>query len=207
MNHQDQRHSLANIGKEFHANKWSLGTSSNYSMVVCRNPLQLLLTASGKDKGALKQSDFVVIDENVNVLEGAPGKPSAETGLHLLLAQLSGTGAVLHTHSVWGTVLSDLFAQSGGFFIEGYEMLKGLEGIKTHETKKWIDIFPNNQDIGALAKMVKTRLGDANNPTTHGFLIQNHGLYTWGATLFEARRHIEIFEFLFECVGLRRMMA
>ena len=114
---------------------------------------------------------------------------------------------MLHTHSVWGTVLSDVFASSGGFFIEGYEMLKGLEGIKSHETKKWIDIFPNNQDISALAKLVKTRLDDLSNPTTHGFLIQNHGLYTWGASLFEARRHIEIFEFLFECVALRRMMA
>ena len=207
MNHQNHRKSLAAIGKEFHTNKWSLGTSSNYSVVLSQNPLQLLLTASGKDKGALVQSDFVVVDAGGNVIEGAPGKPSAETGLHLLLAQLSNTGAVLHTHSVWGTVLSDVFASSGGFFIEGYEMLKGLEGIKSHETKKWIDIFPNNQDISALAKLVKTRLDDPSNPTTHGFLIQNHGLYTWGASLFEARRHIEIFEFLFECVALRRMMA
>lgn len=207
MNHIKEREALAAIGREFHSNKWSLGTSSNYSVVLGRNPTQLLLTASGKDKGALGLSDFVVVDGTGKVLEGAPEKPSAETDLHLLLAQLPKTGAVLHTHSVWGTVLSDLFAPSGGFFIEGYEMLKGLEGIKTHETKKWIDVFPNDQDIPRLAGKVKARLEDTVNPLAHGFLIHNHGLYTYGANLFEARRHIEIFEFLFECVARRRLLS
>jgi methylthioribulose-1-phosphate dehydratase len=207
MKHIKEREALAAIGREFHSNKWSLGTSSNYSVVLGRQPTQLLLTASGKDKGALGLSDFVVVDETGNVLDGAPEKPSAETGLHLLLTQLPKTGAVLHTHSVWGTVLSDLFASSGGFFIEGYEMLKGLDGIKTHETKKWVDIFPNDQDIPRLAAKVKARLEDSANPLAHGFLIHNHGLYTYGANLFEARRHIEIFEFLFECVARRRLLS
>jgi methylthioribulose-1-phosphate dehydratase len=207
MKHIKEREALAAIGREFHSNKWSLGTSSNYSVVLGRQPTQLLLTASGKDKGALGLSDFVVVDETGNVLDGAPEKPSAETGLHLLLTQLPKTGAVLHTHSVWGTVLSDLFASSGGFFIEGYEMLKGLDGIKTHETKKWVDIFPNDQDIPRLAGKVKARLEDSANPLAHGFLIHNHGLYTYGANLFEARRHIEIFEFLFECVARRRLLS
>jgi methylthioribulose-1-phosphate dehydratase len=207
MKHIKEREALAAIGREFHSNKWSLGTSSNYSVVLGRQPTQLLLTASGKDKGALGLSDFVVVDETGNVLDGAPEKPSAETGLHLLLTKLPKTGAVLHTHSVWGTVLSDLFASSGGFFIEGYEMLKGLDGIKTHETKKWIDIFPNDQDIPRLAGKVKARLEDSANPLAHGFLIHNHGLYTYGANLFEARRHIEIFEFLFECVARRRLLS
>jgi methylthioribulose-1-phosphate dehydratase len=34
----------------------------------------------------------------------------------------------------------------------------------------------------------------------HGFLLSGHGLYTWGSSLEEARRHIEIYEFLFEVV-------
>jgi methylthioribulose-1-phosphate dehydratase len=32
----------------------------------------------------------------------------------------------------------------------------------------------------------------------HGFLLRRHGLYTWGATLPDAVRHIEILEFLLE---------
>jgi methylthioribulose-1-phosphate dehydratase len=35
----------------------------------------------------------------------------------------------------------------------------------------------------------------------HGFLLRGHGLYTWGANQADARRHVEIFEFLLEVVG------
>jgi methylthioribulose-1-phosphate dehydratase len=38
---------------------------------------------------------------------------------------------------------------------------------------------------------------------THGFLLRRHGLYAWGKDLDEARRHLEIFEFLFEVEGRR----
>jgi methylthioribulose-1-phosphate dehydratase len=41
----------------------------------------------------------------------------------------------------------------------------------------------------------------------HGFLLAKHGLYTWGRDLAEARRHIEIHEFLFEVVARSRMLA
>ena len=81
-------------------------------------------------------------------------------------------------------------------------MLKGLAGITTHETRKWVDIFPNTQDIPALAEQIRPRL-QSEQPMQHGFLIRNHGLYAWGNDLAEARRHIEVFEFLFE-VALRR---
>ena len=39
------------------------------------------------------------------------------------------------------------------------------------------------------------------NPQAHAFLIRRHGLYTWGQTLAEAERHVEILEFLFETIG------
>ena len=85
-------------------------------------------------------------------------------------------------------------------------MLKGLEGIKTHERRQWVPIFENTQDIPTLAEDVKRKLSDASNPLTHGFLIRRHGLYTWGKDVFAARRHIEIFEFLFEVVARKIML-
>ena len=42
------------------------------------------------------------------------------------------------------------------------------------------------------------------NPKTHGFLIRRHGLYTWGRDLADAKRQIEILEFLFEALGRKR---
>lgn len=197
---------LRAIGRQFHDFRWSLGTSSNYSVVLQRDPMRLLLTASGKDKGALGIDDFVVVDAAGKSLVSGLGKPSAETGLHTLLAELPGTGAVLHTHSVWGTLLSDRYGEAG-FIIEGFEMLKGLEGITTHEVRKEVEIFANDQDIARLSARVRPRLIDPVRPLTHGFLIERHGMYTWGKDLAAARRHVEIYEFLFEVLARKLQMS
>jgi methylthioribulose-1-phosphate dehydratase len=96
-------------------------------------------------------------------------------------------------------VLSDLHAHDGGFSIEGYEMLKGLTGVSSHEHREWIPIVDNDQDMPRLAQRVGTLLDEHRD--AHAFLLRRHGLYTWGETLADAERHIEILEFLFETVG------
>lgn len=192
---------LRDCGRFFHARGWSVGTSSNYSAVIGQSPLELVVTASGADKGRLNREDFVRIDATGAATTASQPKSSAETGLHVVLAELPGTGAVLHTHSVWGTLLSDYHFPERGFRIEGYEMLKGLEGIRTHQTRLSVPIFDNTQDIPALAEDVRQRLKTSPQEISHGFLIRNHGLYTWGNDIASARRHVEIFEFLFEVIG------
>ena len=210
---------LRAVGREFHARGWSLGTSSNYSVVLSRDPLELLITASGKDKSALGPDDFVRVDASgalIDPAEAAGRKSSAETLLHCLIAEhIPAVGAVLHTHSVWGTILSRAGLPSGEQLgtlqIAGYEMLKGLEGITTHETHADIPIFANSQDMRELSERIRTVFNAADwsaagQPPLHGFLLSGHGLYTWGRTLAEARRHIEIFEFLFEVTARQRML-
>ena len=192
---------LRECGRLFHSRGWSVGTSSNYSAVLSSDPVELIVTASGKDKGRLVRPDFVHVGADGKPIEEDQPKSSAETMLHVVLAEQAEIGSILHTHSVWGTLLSDHFFGEGGFEIAGFEMLKGLEGIRSHEESHWIPIFENTQDIPALAEQVRQRLGDPLEPMTHGFLIRKHGLYTWGKDVFAARRHIEIYEFLFEVVA------
>jgi methylthioribulose-1-phosphate dehydratase len=105
----------------------------------------------------------------------------------------------LHTHSVWSNILSDAYAADCGLSIEGYEMLKGLEGVATHEHLEWMPIIENSQDMTGLAALVERAL--TQHPGTHGFLLRRHGLYTWGKDLAEAKRHVEILEFLLEVRG------
>ena len=198
---------LREVGAMFWQRGWSVGTSSNYSVIVSREPLELLVTASGKDKGRLTRGDFVRISASGKPTSDGQPKSSAETLLHVVAAMQPGVGAVLHTHSIWSTLLSDLFHSQGGFEISGYEMLKGLEGVTTHEHSSWVEIFENTQDIPVLAEQVRQRLADPNDPLQHGYLIHKHGLYTWGRDLDEARRHVEIFEFLLECVARRLHLA
>ena len=131
------------------------------------------------------------------------GRPSAEVSLHLAIVRARGAGAVLHTHSVWGTILSD--APGTGLVVQGYEMLKGLDGVATHEHREWLPVVENTQDWETAAPSIEALL--ATYPEAHGFLIRSHGLYTWGRDLAEAKRQVEILEFLFEVTGRKRGMT
>jgi methylthioribulose-1-phosphate dehydratase len=190
---------LAAVAKSFHARGWLLGTSGNLSAVVQREPLRLAMSPSGIDKGELTPEQLLTIDEEARIISDHRGKPSDESLLHIRVVKERGAGAVLHTHSVWNNILSDLHASAGGVTIEGYEMLKGLQGVRTHEHSEWLPIIENSQDMPALAELAGKTL--AQNPAAHGFLLRRHGLYSWGETVAEAKRHIEIFEFLFETMG------
>jgi methylthioribulose-1-phosphate dehydratase len=194
---------LRRIGARFYRRGWADGTGGNYSVVTSRDPLRLLITASGRHKGALGPGDFVEVDERGRQTDPSALRPSAETLLHVVLAGQPDVGAVLHTHSIWATLLSDLFHEEGAVAIEGYEMLKGLAGISTHEQRLALEIFENSQDIPALAGRVRARLTDVPKPLRYGFLLRRHGLYTWARDLDDALRHVEILEFLFESVGRR----
>jgi methylthioribulose-1-phosphate dehydratase len=189
---------LARLGADFHGRGWVLGTSGNFSAVVTREPLRLAITSSGVDKGELTADHILQIDAEGNVLEGG-GRSSAETLLHLTVIRLREAVAVLHTHSVWSNILSDAYSADGGLSIEGYEMLKGLEGVSTHEHREWLPIIENSQDMTGLAGSVEEAL--TQHPGTHGFLLRRHGLYTWGKDIAEAKRHVEILEFLLEVRG------
>ena len=196
---------LAEAGRRFYARGWVLGTSGNFSAVVSRKPLRLLLTPSGAHKGTLTGREFLAVNERGEApgkrLKGSKARPSAEALLHLEIVAAHGAGAVLHTHSVWSTILSDLYAHDAGLAIAGYEMLKGLEEVRTHEHREWIPIVENDQDMPRLARVVRQVLRQ--HPRAHAFLLRRHGLYTWGRTIAEAERHVEILEFLLEAEGRR----
>ena len=190
---------LATIAKSFHGRGWLLGTSGNLSAVVQREPLRLAMSPSGVDKGELVPDQMLTIDENARIVNQDFGKPSDESLLHIRIVKERGAGAVLHTHSVWNTILSDLYASEGGVTISGYEMLKGLQGVRTHDHSEWLPIIDNSQDMPALAESIAQTLNE--HPNAHGFLLRRHGLYSWGETLAQAKRHIEILEFLLETMG------
>ena len=194
------RQQLTDIIKFFNQRGWSPATSTNYSF---RTPEveepTYTISKSGIDKQFFNEQDFMHIDTAGKATADYAGmKSSAETLLHTMLySQFADCQAVLHTHSLLSTVLSAQYEKEKGFFIEQLEVLKAIRGITTHEAKLWVPIFANSQDIATLSQEVKAYLDQ--NPQTFGFLLAGHGLYAWGNSLAEAKRHIEAFEFLFEC--------
>ncbi len=190
---------LIKIGQRLDARGWVLGTSGNFSIVIDESPLRLAITRSGTQKGELAAGDILEVGAEGNSIGATAGVPSAETRLHLEIVAARPVAAVLHTHSIWSTLVSDRFAARGGVEIKGYEMVKGLAGVTTHEHREWIPILDNDQDMARLADKVGATL--QGQPDCHAFLLRRHGLYTWGASVPEAVRHVEIVEFLLEIVG------
>ena len=239
------REELCEAMAAIHQRGWCDGTGGNFSCVLKREPLLLLMAPSGVDKGRVQPQELIVVGSDSQVRHGS-GKASAETLLHLAIVRERGAGAVLHTHSQAGTLLSQWSwewalryplaartiraeteaqeerdgaqelqtwtesrssqAEAGGFEeaggeagvayleVRNLEMLKGIAGITTHRSEVRIPVLANDQNLARLSRRAAPHLGSA----PAGLLIAGHGLYAWGKELSEARRHLEILEFLLE---------
>lgn len=199
MSFKELSEELSIAGYEFYRRGWVLGASGDFSAKITTDPLRISITADANEKGGLDETHFLEIDDNAEVLQGF-GKPSADTMIHLTIYRmLRETGSILHTHSVWGTILSERFYKDGAIRIEGYEMLKGLSGVRTHEHRETVPIIENSQDYVAQSHVIDNVIRE--NPGIHGIFLRRHGLYTWGRDVAEAKRHVEVFEFLFEVIG------
>lgn len=196
----DLAQDLSDCMVRIHQRGWCDGTGGNFSVRLSQSPLRLLMAPSGVDKGQVAAADLIEVDGQGQVLRGQ-GRASAETRLHLTIVDVCGAGAVLHTHSQSGTLLSshhapatDAPAGVGHVLLSDMEMLKGLEGIHTHATTVRLPVLANDQDLEALSLRARPLLQDA----PQGLLIAGHGLYAWGKDLPVAMRHLEILEFLLE---------
>jgi methylthioribulose-1-phosphate dehydratase len=186
---------IAEVGKELYDLGWTPATSSNFSMRVDEE--NFAITVSGRHKGRLTPDDVMVIDAHGKAV-GTDLRPSAETLLHTqIYRRFSKAGAVLHTHSRAQTLASKLFESAGQIVFEDYELLKAFAGNTTHELSMPVPVFSNTQDMPALVREIDDYMD--RQPVTHGYLIEGHGIYTWGNTMDEARRHLDAFEFLLQC--------
>jgi len=209
------RNELCEAMAAIHQRGWCEGTGGNFSCVLEREPLLVLMAPSGVDKGRVRPQELIVVDGEGRVSRGS-GRASAETLLHLAIVKETGAGAVLHTHSQAGTLLSQWSWKLGGpqasqiaapglledhvedgvayLEVRNLEMLKGIAGITTHQSEVRIPVLANDQDLDRLSHRALPHLDRA----PAGLLIAGHGLYAWGQDLTEARRHLEILEFLME---------
>lgn len=192
MNSTDATEALITAGRLFHQRGWVPATGGNFSARL--DAERMLITASGCHKGELTAGDFLVADFDGRPID-SPRKASYETLLHCQLYRHDPTiGSVLHTHSIANTVLSRRLPQ---IRLQGYELLKILPGISTHEIRVDVPVFSNDQDIARLSATVDAHMKQ--HPETPAYLIAGHGLYAWGADVAQARWRVEALEFMFAC--------
>lgn len=186
---------IVEAGRELAARGWTPATSSNFSMRMSAD--RIAVTVSGRDKGRLTPADVMVCDLEGRAVDD-PRRPSAETLLHCqVYRRFPAAGVVLHTHSLVQTLASRVWARERELVLAGYELLKAFDGYATHEARMLVPVFPNSQDMRELAARIDSYLD--HEPLTHGYLIDGHGIYTWGRDMAEARRHLDAFEFLLHC--------
>ncbi|MGC4375338.1 methylthioribulose 1-phosphate dehydratase [Fictibacillus sp. Mic-4] len=183
---------LADIKDELAARDWFPGTSGNLSIKVGDHPLTFLVTASGKDKRKRTDDDFLLVDGDGKPVEATDLKASAETGIHCEVYKLTDAGCCLHVHTIDNNVISELYAKVGKITFKGQELIKAF-GIWEEDGEISIPIVENYADLNVLAKEVANRI----TPETKAVLIRNHGITVWGKNGFEAKKHLEAFEFLF----------
>ncbi|MAR93154.1 MAG: methylthioribulose-1-phosphate dehydratase [Pseudomonadales bacterium] len=188
------KQNVIDIGRWVDSHHWCPATSGNLSARIDQQ--RILITVSGQAKGSLTADSLMEVGA-----EGKPyaaeQRPSAETLLHTLIyGHIPGARYVIHTHSVYGTVFSRVI-WNGEIRFKNYEMQKAFAGVTSHEQEIVVPVYGNNQDMVALARQVNEYL--AAGPQCPAFILAGHGVYTWGGSVAEAKRHSEALEFLLEC--------
>jgi methylthioribulose-1-phosphate dehydratase len=193
-------HELASCGNLFHRWQWSLASSSNYSALL--DPATVIISRSGVDKERMTSADFMLVDLHGKPLPGyETSRPSAETELHCHAYRLAArdgvaVGSVLHTHSKYAVYFSRKLIGHGSIVFSGFEMQKIFEGISTHDSTVVLPVFPNSQSMSDIVADFDRWL--LANPWPPGYLIEGHGIYTWGKTVLHAKQKLEALEYLMD---------
>ncbi len=186
---------VIDAGRYASARNWVPATSGNFSVRI--DETRIAITRSGVDKGSLTAADLLIQPLGDALLPGS----SAEAALHVRHYRDSpATGAIFHIHGPYSTVLGQAHLPEAAVHLTGWELQKALAGITTHEATVEVPVFANDQDIDALSDRIAARLAQpaaSGHVRAPGYLLAGHGLYAWGKTVRDARRHLEALEVLF----------
>ncbi|MCR8660615.1 methylthioribulose 1-phosphate dehydratase [Paenibacillus endoradicis] len=201
---QEVLNKLREVKEAFAGRNWFPGTAGNLSIRIGDySPEQFYfgVTSSGKDKYENTPEDFIFVDQDAKPCEATNLKPSAETVIHTEIYRKTGAGAIFHIHSVFGAVISEYFWHRRSIPVDGVELIKGLN-IWEEEYQLEIPIVSNFLHVPSIVPEITEKL----DPKVPGIFLRKHGIYAWGANAFEAKRHLESFEFIFEYVYRLEML-
>ena len=200
------RAALVEIARDFHARGWMHGSAGNLS--VRADDAHFWVTASGKPKGRLEESDFLLIHiTDGQVAERAAGgnKPSAETAIHrVIYSQFPNARACLHGHSVDSSLVSERVLRSAkALRLPAIEMLKGFD-IWQQNPKVDLPVFENILDVAKLAVEINKRFAKK-PPALSALMVRGHGATVWGESLQQAYNRFECMEFMLSYLARTRV--
>ncbi|ACK65630.1 methylthioribulose-1-phosphate dehydratase [Rippkaea orientalis PCC 8801] len=191
----DPRPELITAARQFYQQGWMMGTAGNLSAKLPDN--SFWITASGKSKGKLTESDFVRVNLDGKVIElpDNNNRPSAETSIHQTIYQcFPNAHACYHVHSVEANLISRC-VKGDNLVLPAIEMLKGL-GIWEENPNVVMPTFKNHLDVPRIAQEIRDRFS-RKPPDVPALLIIDHGVTVWADTTEQAANYLEIAEYLF----------
>jgi methylthioribulose-1-phosphate dehydratase len=199
------RELLVELLRAFHARGWVSGTGGG----IC-GPADgggLLLAPTGVHKERVQPDDFFTVDPADGRVLRAPEdgalRPSECNAIFCLAARERGARSVVHSHALSAVLAGDLAPDADHLEIRDLEMLKGVRDVGNRDVHL-VPVIRNTPREGELVVQLERALDDPRFAGAFAVLVADHGAYIWGDDVWEAKRHAEVYHFLFEAVVARR---
>lgn len=175
----DPRAELVEVCHLLAARSYTTATGGNVSVRLPDGTFWV--TPGGLNKARVRAEDLVRVNAAGEILEGTR-KPSSETFMHLAAYRvLPAAGAVVHAHPPYASG----FSQAG----------KTLDTSSSSEAVAILgrDVplipyaHPGSPELAAL-------IGRAMKPTHKAYMMQHHGVITWGIDLWDAYDILDVLE-------------
>ena len=167
----------------------------------------LLLAPTGVHKERVRTDQFFTVDPSDTSVMARPAdsalRPSECNAIFSLAARERGARSVVHSHALSAVLLGDLARDADHVAIRDLEMLKGIRGVGNLDVHL-LPVIRNTPRESELVDQLTRVLAEPRFAPAFGVVVADHGAYIWGDDVWEAKRHTEVYHFLFEAVVARR---
>jgi methylthioribulose-1-phosphate dehydratase len=195
---------LTELLRNFYGRNWVSGTGGG----IC-GPADgggLLLAPTGVHKERVGVDDFFVVDPaDGSVMRRPPNaalRPSECNAIFCLAARERGARSVVHSHALSSVLAGDLARDVDHVTIRDLEMLKGIRGVGNRDVHL-LPVIRNTPREAELVEQIQRVLDDPRFASAFAIVVADHGAYIWGDDVLEAKRHAEVYHFLFEATVAR----
>jgi methylthioribulose-1-phosphate dehydratase len=195
---------LTELLRAFHARGWVSGTGGGISGPADGGGL--LLAPTGVHKERIRPDEFFTVDTADGRIVRSPDdaslRPSECNSIFCLAARERGARSVVHSHGLSAVLAGDLAGDGDHVAIRDLEMLKGIRGVANRDVHL-VPVIRNTPREGELVDQLERVLADPRFERSFAVLVADHGAYIWGDDVWEAKRHTEVYHFLFEAAVAR----
>ena len=201
------RELLVDLLRQFHGRGWVSGTGGG----ICgpSDDGGLLLAPTGVHKELIRPDEFFTVDPSDGHVVRSPERtdlrPSECNAIFCLTHRSRGAWSVVHSHGLSTVLAADLAVDAGAdhIAIRDLEMLKGIPDV-TNTDVHLVPVIRNTPRERELVDQLDTVFADPRFAAAHAVLVRDHGAYIWGDDVMDAKRHTEVYHFLFEATVARR---